>query len=258
MKQFIVHAFTEELFHGNPAAVCVLEQWLPEETMMSITRENRLSETAFTVREPDGYRLRWLTPGGEIDLCGHATLATASVLLDRYETDKESLTFHTLSGDLTVRRGRRGLLEMDFPAYDLKRISVTRELEEAIGARPVEAYLGRDLLCFFKESQQIAEAKPDMEKVKQLPGLLLHITAEGEQYTCVSRSFAPKLKIDEDPVCGSGHCHIAPYWCERLDRDEITAYQASERGGVLYCRTEKDRVPLAGHTVLFSEAELYL
>ena len=207
---------------------------------MSITRENRLSETAFTVREPDGYRLRWLTPGGEIDLCGHATLATASVLLDRYETDKESLTFHTLSGDLTVRRGRRGLLEMDFPAYDLKRISVTRELEEAIGARPVEAYLGRDLLCVFKESQQIAEAKPDMEKVKQLPGLLLHITAEGEQYTCVSRSLAPKLNS------------------ERLDRDEITAYQASERGGVLYCRTEKDRVTLAGHTVLFSEAELYL
>lgn len=257
MKQYVVDAFTDRIFHGNPAAVCVMENWLPEQTMMDITRENNLSETAFAVREGEDYHLRWFTPGGEIDLCGHATLATAWVLLRFYLTGTDRVVFHTLSGELTViRRGE--LLEMEFPAYALRRVAVTEELTAALGARPEEVWLGRDLLCVFREEETVRALAPDMEKLLGLEGLLLHATAPGRDTDCVSRSFAPKLAVPEDPVCGSGHCHIIPYWAARLGKTELTAYQASRRGGTLHCRMAGQRVFLAGQAALFSEAELHL
>lgn len=255
MKQYIVDAFTDKVFHGNQAAVCVLEEWPEESLMMSITRENNFSETAFTVREGDGYRLRWFTPGGEIDLCGHATLATAFVLFNFYEKEAESIIFHTMSGDLFIgRRGER--IAMDFPAYRLGEAPVTDEMEDALGARPREAYLDRDLLLVYDNEATVRGMRPDFEKVGQLDGLGIAVTAPGVDHDCVSRFFAPKLEINEDPVTGSVHCMIAPYWANRLGKDAISAYQASARGGEMVCELQGERVVLLGKAALFSASEL--
>ena len=257
MKQYIVDAFTDRVFHGNPAAICMLDRWLPEQTMIDLAMENNLSETAFAVKEGDHYHLRWFTPGGEIDLCGHATLACAFVILGYYEPDATEVVFDTLSGKLTVHR-RGDLYEMDFPAYELHPTDVTQQMIDAIGAVPKEAYIGRDLLCIMEDAQTVCDATPDQGKVQALDGLLLHLTAPGSETDCISRTFAPKCGVPEDAVCGSGHCHIVPYWADRLRKAEIAAYQASKRGGTLYCRLEGDRVKLAGKAVLFSIAELFL
>ena len=255
IRQYIVDAFAKDIFHGNQAAICVLDKWLPEDVMMNITKENNFSETAFIVKEADKYHLRWFTPGGEIDLCGHATLASAYVLLNYYSKGEKQVVFTTLSGELLVcKKGE--LLEMEFPAYDLKKVDITVEMEQAIGATPKEAYMGRDLLCVFDDEEIIRNVMPDIDKVKKLDGLLLHITAPGKEEDCVSRSFAPKLEVIEDPVCGSGHCHIAPYWSSKLKKQEIVAYQASKRGGTLYCRIEGNKVFLAGRAVLFAVSEI--
>lgn len=257
MKQYVVDAFTDKVFSGNPAAVCVMDKWLPEELMMSITIENNLSETAFCVKEGANYHLRWFTPGGEIDLCGHATLATAYTLFRFYEPELSELHFDTLSGKLIVVKNGE-LLEMDFPAYELAPVDVTDAIVDAIGARPRAAYMGRDLLCVMDSAEQVINAAPDQAKVMQLDGLLLHLTARGADYDCVSRSFAPKCNVAEDPVCGSGHCHIIPYWANALGKNELVAYQASRRGGVLYTRVEGDRIVLAGKAALYSEAEIHV
>lgn len=257
LKQYIVDAFTDRVFHGNPAAVCILDEWLPEKQMMDMTAENNLSETAFAVKEGIGYRLRWFTPGGEIDLCGHATLACAYVLLRFYEPEAQRISFQTLSGELTVEK-HGDLYEMDFPAYELKPISVTEQMIDAIGAVPREAYLGRDLLCIFDNEGTIRGMQPDQEKVRALDGLLLQTTAPGTDTDCVSRTFAPKCGVAEDPVCGSGHCHIIPYWAKALGKRELVAYQASRRGGTLYCRMDGGRVKLAGKAALYSVSELFI
>ena len=257
MKQYVVDAFTDRVFHGNQAAVCVLDRWPDEELMMDITRENNFSETAFTVREGDKWRLRWFTPGGEIDLCGHATLATAFVLHNYYEKDARRVVFSTLSGDLIVTR-KGELYEMEFPAYDLKKVDVTDAMEAVLGVRPREAYLARDLLCVLDDEQTVRELRPDLEKMKEIDGLLVHVTARGSDADCVSRSFAPKLSVAEDPVCGSGHCHIIPYWADVLGKNELTAYQASRRGGTLYCRREGEKIFMAGKAALYSVDELFV
>lgn len=257
MKQYVVDAFTDKVFSGNPAAVCVLDKPLPDELMQKITLENNLSETAFAVKTDDGYSLRWFTPGGEIDLCGHATLATAYTIFRFYDRDAESVSFNTLSGILTVTRNGK-LLEMDFPAYKLTPAEVTDEIVDALGARPVAAYMGRDLLCVMENEIDVLNAAPDQEKLLKLDGLLVHLTAKGADFDCVSRSFAPKCGVAEDPVCGSGHCHIIPYWADVLGKSSLTAYQASHRSGVLYCRTVGDRVVLAGEAALFAESEIYV
>lgn len=258
MRQYIVDAFTDKVFGGNPAAVCIMDEWISDELMLKIAKENNLSETAYAVKEEDVYKLRWFTPGGEVDLCGHATLATAYVIMNFYEKDVSELSFSTLSGILTVVR-KGDLYEMDFPAYDMKPVEITDAMEDAIGARPVEAYLGRDLLCIFEDENFVRNMAPDMEKLKNLEeGLLLQATAKGCDADCVSRSFAPKLNVPEDPVCGSGHCHIVPYWAEKLGKEEIEAYAASERGGTLYCKMEGNRVKMAGKAALYSIADTFV
>ena len=257
MKQYVVDAFSDRVFGGNPAAICVMDKWLTDELMMNITIENNLSETAFTVKENEKYKLRWFTPGGEIDLCGHATLACAYVIMNYVETNANKIVFSTLSGDLTVNKNG-DLYEMDFPAYDLKQVEITKEMIDAIGVAPKEAYMGRDLLCIFDNEDIIRQLKPNMDKVKQLDGLLLQVTALGSDKDCVSRSFAPKLDVPEDPVCGSGHCHIVPYWSKKLNKQYIVAYQASKRGGTLYCRMENDRVKISGKAWLYSIADIHI
>ena len=258
MKYYVVDAFTDTVFKGNPAAVCVLDAWLSEKLMQDITKENNLSETAFTVKRDDGeYDLRWFTPGGEIDLCGHATLATAYILLHFLSQEKDEITFHTKSGPLSVSK-KGDIYEMDMPAYKLSQVPVTTEMEKAIGHRPLEAWMGRDLRCVMENEQQVTHTTPDEEKVKKLGGLLLQLTARGTKYDCVTRSFAPKLGVWEDPVCGSGHCHIVPFWTKKLRKKELLAFQASQRTGVLYCRMEGNRVLLAGKAALYSIAEFFL
>lgn len=257
MKQYIVDAFTDKVFHGNQAAICIMDHWIPEELMINITKENNFSETAFAVKEGKKYHLRWFTPGGEINLCGHATLACAYVLFRFYIPDENMVTFSTLSGDLIVSKND-DLLEMEFPAYPLEKVPVTEAIIDALGAVPAEAYMGRDLLCIFDDEETVRKLEPDMEKLLKLDGLLLHVTASGKNTDSVSRSFGPKLNIIEDPVCGSGHCHIVPYWAKKLGKENLVAYQASKRSGMLYCRMAGNKVFLAGKAALFSECELYV
>lgn len=252
----MVDAFAEKVFEGNPAGICVLDSWLPDGLMQNIAMENNLSETAFTVKEEKAYRLRWFTPGGEIDLCGHATLAAAYVLSRFKEPDAGEFSFETRSGRLTVTR-REDLFELDFPAYVLTSTPVTDAMAEAIGFRPTEAWSARDLVCVLDDERQVREAAPDMARVRELDGLLLHLTARGKDHDCVSRSFAPKLNVPEDPVCGSGHCHIVPLWSRKLGKHDLIARQASSRGGTLFCRDCGERILLAGKAVLYSVGEIF-
>jgi len=256
MKYYVVDAFAEKVFEGNPAGICVLDGWPPDGLIRKIAMENNLSETAFTVKEGEVYRLRWFTPGGEIDLCGHATLATAYVLSMFKEPDTGEFSFETLSGRLKVTR-REDLFELDFPAYNLTPVPVTGAMEETIGFRPTEAWIARDLVCVLEDERQVRTAAPDMARVMELDGLLLHLTARGKDFDCVTRSFAPKLNVLEDPVCGSGHCHVVPLWSRKLGKQDLVARQASHRGGTLFCRDCGERVKLAGKAVLYSVGEIY-
>lgn len=257
MKQYVVDAFTDKVFAGNPAAVCVMDKWLDEGTMQSIAIENNLSETAFAVREGDAYHLRWFTPGGEVELCGHATLATAYVITRFVEPELKTVAFDTLSGRLTVEK-QGELLTMDFPAFDLKPVPVTEDMVRALGVRPLEAYFGADMVCVLESEEQVRQVVPDQELIQQMDGVCFHITAQGSKYDCVTRSFAPKCNVAEDPVCGRGHCHVIPYWAGKTGKTEFTAYQASKRGGVLYCTYAGERTVLRGKAALFAEAEIFI
>ena len=255
MRQFTVDAFTEKIFGGNPAAVCVSENFPSEDLMQNIARENNLSETAFAVKEKNFYRLRWFTPSTEIDFCGHATLATAFVILTQIEKNSSAVEFETLSGRFTVERNGK-LFEMNFPAYKPKKIPVTDEMCKVVNAKVLEAYLARDLLMVLESVEAVEKFSPDFDKIKKLDGLIQAVTAADKNFDCVSRVFAPKINIPEDPVTGSTHCLIAPYWSERLGKKKIIARQASTRGGILYCEISGERVKISGSAVLFSVADL--
>lgn len=257
MKQYIVDAFTDKIFHGNPAAICVMNEWISDDLMKSIAKENNLSETAFIVKEDEGYHLRWFTPKEEIDLCGHATLASAFVLFNFYLKDASEIVFKTMSGNLIVGRNK-DLFVMEFPKYTLEKVEVSKGIIDALGVVPLEVYKGRDLLCVLKDEDEVKNIKIDFDKLLTLDGLMLHVTARGRNVDCVSRSFGPKIGIKEDPVCGSAHCHIIPYWTEKLKKGKIVAYQASNRGGTLYCRMSNGKVYISGKAVLYSKADLSL
>ena len=233
-----------------------MENWPPEASMMKLAMENNLSETAFIVREDDGYRLRWFTPGTEVELCGHATLASAFVILNYYEPERSEVRVNTLSGVLTVRRNGE-LYEMDFPTYKLREAPVTDLMEQAFGVRPAKAVLGLDLVCVFESEEQVRSMQPDQELLKKLEGRIQNATARGRDYDCVSRSFCPKLSIAEDPVCGSAHCQIADYWSGVLGKTQIDAYQASRRGGFLHCELSGNgRVTISGKAVPVAISEI--
>ena len=256
MKQYIVDAFTNQPFSGNPAAVCVMDNWPSKESMMKLAMENNLSETAFIVKEEEGYRLRWFTPGTEVELCGHATLASSFAILSFYEQDNNVVEFNTMSGLLTVRK-KGDLYEMEFPTYHLKEIPVTDAMERAFGIRPIKAVLGLDLVCVFETEDQVRYMTPNQEMLKQLEGRIQNATARGTETDCVSRSFCPKLSIAEDPVCGSAHCQIADYWSRELGKKQIKAYQASKRGGYLDCTMlENGRIVISGEDALVAVTEI--
>ena len=259
MKQYIVDAFTNKVFQGNPAAVCVLDYWPDEQLMMNIAAENNLSETAFLVKEGENYHLRWFTPTCEVGLCGHATLASGFIVLNYYEEGTTSVTFNTKGGMLTVNK-KNGMYEMLFPNVHLERIKVTEDMIEALGTIPVDVLMGKDLdlICVLQNEEQIKDFEPHAESLKKLPGRMVHITAQGtDRYDCVSRCFGPKIGILEDPVCGSAHCQIIPYWAKRLDKKIINALEVSSRGGELQGEVIDDKsLYLRGEAVLFSLSDI--
>ncbi|MCR5475572.1 MAG: PhzF family phenazine biosynthesis protein [Lachnospiraceae bacterium] len=256
MRQYIVDAFTDKPFSGNPAAVCVMDKWPAEEFMKNLAMENNLSETAFIVKEEQGYHLRWFTPASEVDLCGHATLASSFVIFNYFEQDKDVIEFDTKSGKLTVVR-RDDLYEMNFPVHDQHEVPVTDEMESAFGIRPLKAILGTDLVCIFESEDQIRRMNPDQIRLAHLPGRGQSTTAQGTDADCVSRSFFPELMVPEDPVCGSAHCQIADYWSKELGKTKIHAYQASKRGGHLYCELHGNgRISISGAATLVAVSEV--
>ncbi|MBK5445233.1 MULTISPECIES: PhzF family phenazine biosynthesis protein [unclassified Peribacillus] len=258
MKYYVVDAFAEKVFEGNPAGVCIMEEWLSDDTMQKIATENNLSETAFAVKEGESYRLRWFTPADEIELCGHATLATAYVIANYYENNVEEIKFQTMSGELVVLK-KDELYEMDFPSRMPEEFPLTDQIVEALGVKPIETYLGRDLMLVLEKEEDVQNASPDFSKLEKLPdGLGVSITAKSNKYDFVSRSFFPNLKVNEDPVCGSAHCNFIPYWAKRLGKNEMVARQLSKRGGTLYCKSSGDRVKISGSAVLYAIADLQI
>ena len=261
-----VDAFTTELFRGNPAAVCPTEAWLSDEVMQSIALENNLSETAFVVpdrSENADFGLRWFTPKSEVDLCGHATLATAWVLFNERTWDKDIVTFSGRSGILTVRRGKDGLLEMDFPVCSLKPAPHPTALERAIGGRAVDFCTASNgmRLAVLGSVKAVRDLKPNLAAVAQMGPFGLIVTAKGEGgggVDFVSRFFAPQVGIAEDPVTGAAHTVLAPYWARRLKKDTFIAQQISKRGGQVLCQIDSDRVKLSGCAVLYMKGELCL
>lgn len=252
MEYYIVDAFTAKPFGGNPAGVCLVDATLSDTTMQRIAEENNLSETAFVSPEGEAYNLRWFTPVAEIDLCGHATLATAFVL-DTFRTPRrDRYVFHTMSGDLVVT-AKGALLEMDFPSRPPARVDVIPAMAEAIGAEVLEAHRSRDLVLLVDSEETLARLHPDMEKVKALPDTFaVAVTARGTgDADFVSRFFAPGTGIDEDPVTGSSHSSLIPFWAARLGKREMLARQLSKRGGTLYCRDAGDRVFIGGQARLY-------
>lgn len=253
-----VDAFAEEVFSGNPAAVVPLFEWLSDELMQKIAQENNLPETAFFVRKGEYFELRWFTPESEVDLCGHATLASAYVLYEYLDYTDPVVVFETKSGRLFVDR-EGDMYSMDFPAWGVRKIQVTERVTKALGARPTDLYMGeRDMMAVFETEEQIRALNPDYRLISQLDGMCLICTAPGLDYDFVSRTFAPEAGIPEDPVTGSAHCTLVPFWAERLGRDEMSAYQASKRGGVLGCQNLGDRVKIAGNAVTYMKGSILL
>ena len=255
-----IDSFATELFRGNPAAVCPLEEWLDDETLQAIAAENNLSETAFFVPEEGGWRLRWFTPGTEVDLCGHATLAAAWVLFERAGGTGDSVRFVTRSGPLTVRRDD-DLLVMDFPARPPEPKEAPRALIEGLGAEPEEVRASeRDYLVRYAEEDDIRKLRPDYGRLRALDRLSVIVTAPGTGCDFVSRFFAPSVGVPEDPVTGSAHCTLAPFWAERLAAGEswMDARQLSARGGRLACRALGDRVEIRGRAILYLEGRIQL
>jgi PhzF family phenazine biosynthesis protein len=256
---FHVDAFTSRVFGGNPAAVVPLDTWLPDATLQAIALENNLSETAFFVREPAGHHLRWFTPTQEVDLCGHATLASAWVLFERLEPGLTRVEFATRSGTLTVTREAQGLLAMDFPARPPTACAPPEGLAEALGAAPLGTLQGsRDLLAVFDSEAQVRSLRPDMARLAALDVFAVVPTARGEDSDFVSRFFGPRVGVPEDPVTGSSHCTLVPYWARVLGKPRLFARQVSARGGELHCEAQGERVRIAGHAALYLEGTLRL
>jgi len=248
---FQVDAFTGRLFSGNPAAVCPLPHWLDDSDLQAIAAENNLSETAFFVSQPDGgYTLRWFTPAAEVDLCGHATLATAHVLFNHLTPEQSRVRFQTRSGILPVsKRGR--LIELDFPAQKPQTIDPPAGLITGLGAQPLEVFAASYYLVVYQNEATVRAVLPDFKLLGQLPFDGVCITAPGDQSDFCSRFFAPALGVPEDPVTGSAHTLLTPFWAERLGKKELHATQVSQRGGELYCRDQGERVLIAGEAITF-------
>jgi PhzF family phenazine biosynthesis protein len=252
LRMWQVDAFTDRVLAGNPAAVVPLQAWLPDVTLQAIARENNLSETAFLVREPEGLRLRWFTPGMEVELCGHATLATAHVVFRHLETGLERVVFQSRSGPLTVERDGERLV-LDLPEYRQQPIAAPAGLAEAIGTTALETHMGIKLMAVLADEAGVRAVRPDFGRIARLPGFGLIVTAPGDECDFVSRYFVPQGGVDEDPATGAAHCQLTPYWAARLGRSALHARQVSARGGELWVEHRSPRVRIAGQAVQYLE-----
>jgi PhzF family phenazine biosynthesis protein len=254
-------AFATRPFTGNPAAVMLLEAFADDATLQALAAENNLSETAFLVRDGagDDYRLRWFTPKVEVPLCGHATLASAAVVLERLQPERDDVTFHTASGALRVQRGATGYV-MDFPARPFEALPTPPALAAALGVEPLEVVADAgNYTALLDSAQRVRELTPDMGLLARLDKTGVVVTAQGDgDYDFTSRYFAPRKGVPEDPVTGGAHCGLAPFWAERLGKLEFRAWQASPRGGEVVCRLRGDRVELEGRCVFFLEGTVIL
>jgi PhzF family phenazine biosynthesis protein len=248
---FEVAAFAREPFTGNPAGVCLLENdWLPDDVMQNIAAENNLAETAFVVPRGDRFDLRWMTPAIEVALCGHATLASAHVLIQHRGYKGDSISFDSKSGELSVSKND-GRLILDFPAQPAKPCPVSPKLSEALRATPRSVLKGRDYFAVFETEKEVAAIRPNFEMIASLDAQGVVVTAPGNQCDFVSRYFVPAAGIPEDPVTGSTHCTLIPYWSKRLGRQQLVARQISPRGGELFCEDRGGRVRIGGHAVTY-------
>ena len=252
-----VDAFASEVFAGNPAAVCLLEAWPDDRLLQNIATENNLSETAFLVRNAAGFDLRWFSPVTEVALCGHATLAAAKVLFDLRGWPEPEIRFQTRKrGTLAVTK-RGEWFEMDFPALPAHPVDTPAGLGAALGAEPRQVLASTDdWLAVLDDEETVRNLKPDLAAVAKFPCRCLVPTARGKSADFVSRAFAPRFGIPEDPVTGSAHCALAPYWADVLGKDELRAFQVSARGGAVFCRVAGDRVKLAGRAVVYLEGTI--
>ena len=258
MKYFVVDAFTDVVFRGNPAGVCLLEEWPDDAVMQKIAEENRLSETAFVVPRKGFFDLRWFTPVCEVDLCGHATLGTSFVLSHFVEPGARKMEFHTVSGVLTVERDGESHYVLDFPVRRAEPARPPERLAEILGADPLGVYRSRDLLVLLKSEEQVRGLRPDFERMAKLDGGEgIIVTAPGRKTDFVSRCFYPKFGVPEDPVTGSAHCNLIPFWAERLEKTKLMAAQLSRRGGLLSCELCGSRVRIGGSAALYLAGEIY-
>ncbi len=253
-----IDAFADRVFSGNPAAVCPLEAWLDDTLMQHIAAENNLAETAFLVKSDNHYEIRWFTPETEVDLCGHATLASASMLFTHFEPGANLLSFYSpRSGLLSVEKGKDGLLSLDFPADPPKEVAPVKALEEAIGGSPIQTLKGKtDYLLIYKDQQTIENLSPNFFLLNKVNARGVIVSAKGEQVDFVSRFFAPQAGINEDPVTGSAHTTLIPYWSGQLKKNRLSARQLSKRGGSLQCEALGDRVKISGKAVPYLTGEI--
>jgi len=257
IKIFQVDAFISDLFKGNPAAVCLLEQWLHDERMQSIANENNLSETAFIVRKGDYFEIRWFTPTVEVDLCGHATLASAYVIFNHTDFTADEIIFHSpRSGELRVRKDGKKLY-LDFPADEFAQCDHLSEITKGIGLNPLELYRGKtDYMAVLASEEEVLCIQPDFEAIAKLDARGLIVTAPGNGVDFVSRFFGPQSGVNEDPVTGSAHTTLTPYWSAKLGKSELVAKQISARGGDLHCRNAGSRIFIGGEAQLFLTGEI--
>jgi len=256
-KLYQIDAFTDKVFHGNPAAVCILDEWAGEEKMQQIAAENNLAETAFAVKRAKDYEIRWFTPTVEVDLCGHATLATAFVLYNYYNYPLDKIKFYSKnSGILSVEKNGNELT-LDFPADICKKTEIPHDLISALDKKPDETYKGKtDYLLIFSTQKDIEEIKPDFALLTGINARGIIVSAPGKETDFISRFFAPQVGINEDPVTGSAHTTLIPYWSKRLNKNVLSAKQLSERGGDLHCEYLGERVKISGQAVTYLIGEI--
>ena len=253
-----VDAFASSLFTGNPAAICPLDNWLADDRMQAIAEENNLSETAFFVPNNNGYQIRWFTPNEEVDLCGHATLASAYIIFEKLEYQESEIIFYSKSGELRVSR-ENNILKMDFPALSYQKINPSNELYEALNAKPIKIFKSKfDLLCIFENENEVEQANPNLSAIAALDYRGVIFTSHSTKHDVYSRCFYPGCSVPEDPVTGSAHCVIAPYWCEQLNKKRIHARQGLKRQGELICEVRGDRVLLFGNCYLYLEGKIHI
>ncbi len=250
-----IDAFAEKIFKGNSAAICQLDEWLPDEILQNIAQENNLSETAYFIKQDGKYHIRWFTPTVEVNLCGHATLACAYVIFEVLGLESDVILFHSKSGELKVTQ-KENLIELDFPVSTVSKCEIPHEITKAFGKEPIEVWRADDYLVVYENEADIVSLSPDFYVLSQLECRGIIATSRGEETDFVSRFFAPRCGVNEDPVTGSAHCELMPYWARKLGKNMLTAAQLSKRGGKLQCKLVGDRVLISGNAVKYLEGEI--